>query len=747
MIFSLVCILSLSVVSAADYGDIRDRVNNANSGATINIGSDTYTTDGNHIRITGKTLTIQGSSNANRATLNGNNNNRAFFVDDGATLTLRYINFVNAADPNYNAISSSGTLIVENCTFTGSKGDSGASIYLHDSASGSRIINTRFIDNKADNTGLNAYAAGGAICVNGANNVEIRNCYFSGNTALNSGGAIVIRNDAVNARIINCEFVNNRAPNSGAIYVQNAAGTIISGCTFTSNVATTGPGGAIYSISPVSIVSCTFNRNSAKNNGGAIYTSGSGISTITSSRFTNNTANFGGGLYNNAPLSISSSTFTNNKATNHGGAIYANSALNIAGGSIRSNIANNGSGIYNLATLRISKVSFSSNVAKIYGIGLSAPKQVLQGKTLTVKAFVTKGDNMVNSIFTKTSDVRIDGKIGTISNRMPNKVITIVNANKKVNKRTASNGMATHKIATTKHKAKKNYNIRISSSVSHNNKKFTKSVTVKAVTKLTKPTTKAPTVKPNTQKYKDDMDRVTQNTKGNVTSINSKHVSYWNKKINKDTKLYPYIRYQYTVTINNSGKLSTKKVEVFERASTDIYFIKNATLSKYYDQYLGNVKYTRLPTTLLTDKKIRTQVINILKNINGELTSETKAKQIVKWTRTELNYSSYNNTRKGASGTLSSKLGNCCDQTHLTIAMLRMVGIPSRYRHCPSTDPMRFISANGKISKPYGHVFGTAYLNGKWLEFDPTSSSVLQVKLSSIYSRGGSMRDKINLGF
>jgi len=749
ILFVVVLVLSISTTAfAADYNVVQDQID---SGSTnINLGSNTYTPGiVDSVNVNRNNVVIRGQSVNSKAVFDAQGSNSRIMRISGNNVRLENLIFKNADVRLYGgAISSNGVnLTIVNCEFINNKAMVGA-IALGNDSNNTLIQNCIFTNNKAayyDNTG----GGGGGAIDSHASNGRIIGCTFTNNSAIFGGGALYFI-FGTNNTISGCTFRDNSAPSGGAINTGTPGTTLtISSSIFNNNKATNN-GGALYSNNLLITNKNTFTSNRANANGGAIFTTGTARSTITGDKFTSNTAKNGGGIYNNAPLSISSSTFTSNKASNHGGAIYANRNLNISGGSIKSSTANNGSGIYNIATLRISKVSFSSNNAKIYGIGLSSPSQVLQGKTLTVKAFVTKGDNIINSIFTRTNDVRIDGKIVNIANRMPNKVITIVNGNKKINKRTSNTGIATYKIATKKDKNKKDYNIKISSTFSQNNKKYSKSITVKAVTKLTKTingvsTNKTPN-KSNISLYKDDMDRVAKNTKSNVTSIDSKHVTYHNKKINKDTKLYPYIRYDFVVTTNNSGKLSKKKVEVWERASTDIYFIKNVSLSKDFDQYLGDVKYgqyTGISTTSLNNKEIRTAVINILKSHNGELTASKKAELIVKWARNKIKYPKpmYWNTKKGALKTLSSKLGNCCDQAHLTVAMLRMTGVPTRYRHFPSSDPCT-LSTGWRG----GHVIGTAYINGKWLEFDPTSSEKLQVKLETIVSRG-TYTNPINLSF
>ncbi|WP_169805442.1 right-handed parallel beta-helix repeat-containing protein, partial [Methanobrevibacter cuticularis] len=364
--FFMLLFLSVAMVSAVDYGDIRDRVNNASTGDTINLGSDTYMSDGSPVRIDGKNLTIRGSSDSNRAILNGGDRSAAFIVLPGSIVTLRYINFVNASLPRSHAISANSTVLIENCTFSGSNGDSGAAIFLYENADNSHIINCRFIDNKADNDDDNEYTAGGAICINGASNVEIRNSYFSGNTALNNGGALVIRANAQNTKITDCTFINNRAPNGGAIYNQLSTGAIISGCTFTNNKATE-LGGAIHSIDILNISESNFNNNTAKH-GGAIHSTDQ--LRIRGSSFTTNTATDGGAIYLTNTLSIGSSSFNKNTAKGNGGGLFLSGShqSNINGNSkFTSNSAKNGGAIYTSSPLSISSSNLDSNEASTDG--------------------------------------------------------------------------------------------------------------------------------------------------------------------------------------------------------------------------------------------------------------------------------------------------------------------------------------------------------------------------------------------
>ena len=57
------------------------------------------------------------------------------------------------------------------------------------------------------------------------------------------------------------------------------------------------------------------------------------------------------------------------------------------------------------------------------------------------------------------------------------------------------------------------------------------------------------------------------------------------------------------------------------------------------------------------------------------------AKNIYYWVRDSIKYEKYSNTQKGAYKTLKEKSGNCCDQAHLLVALLRADDIPTCYAH------------------------------------------------------------------
>ncbi|MCC7563448.1 MAG: hypothetical protein KO275_02960 [Methanobacterium sp.] len=107
-------------------------------------------------------------------------------------------------------------------------------------------------------------------------------------------------------------------------------------------------------------------------------------------------------------------------------------------------------------------------------------------------------------------------------------------------------------------------------------------------------------------------------------------------------------------------------------------------------------------------------IVAMAKSItSGATSSYDKATRIFNWVRDNLEYSYYYNTQKGAVQTLSSRSGNCCDHSHLIVALSRASGLPARYVHgdCYFTTSKTW----------YGHVWAEIYVNGKWYTADGTS--------------------------
>jgi hypothetical protein len=96
----------------------------------------------------------------------------------------------------------------------------------------------------------------------------------------------------------------------------------------------------------------------------------------------------------------------------------------------------------------------------------------------------------------------------------------------------------------------------------------------------------------------------------------------------------------------------------------------------------------------------------------GKTSAYDKATSIFNWVRDNIGYSFYYDTQYGAVGTLNSRTANCCDTSHLMVALARAAGLPARYVHGVCT----FSSGT------YGHVFAQIYVSETWYYADGTSS-------------------------
>jgi len=131
--------------------------------------------------------------------------------------------------------------------------------------------------------------------------------------------------------------------------------------------------------------------------------------------------------------------------------------------------------------------------------------------------------------------------------------------------------------------------------------------------------------------------------------------------------------------------------------------------SKYNGESLA--KYLSSSTNCQsTAAAIKSLATSLTKSCTTEL---EKATAIFNYVRDNIAYNFYYNTKYGATGTLSKKVGNCVDQSHLLVAMLRASGIAARYGHGKAT----FTSGS-----TYGHVWVQVLIGDTWVVADTTSS-------------------------
>ncbi|MDR3063368.1 MAG: hypothetical protein LBU40_04430, partial [Methanobrevibacter sp.] len=378
-------------VSGDSFDDINNAINTANSGDIIQLGSNTFKSNGSGIRITTENLTFIGASPNNPATVSGENISRIFLIN-ATNITFKYINFTNGNGNGTmgTAILTYSKITVENCTFSNNIGESGSTILIGPLAYNSIIKNSIFNNNKGIQADTDNFIQGGVIR-SATTNLTITDSTFTNNFALNEGGAISIVN-GTGTKIINCKFTNNtaniggairiadcevtisnslfnqnNANNVGAIYILNGAVTILNS-NFTSNKANNGGAIGIYNRTTndnkITILkNLIFDSNTATDMGGAIYTR-IPIKYLNDSTFKNNSAIDGGGIYSLSSLQINAVNFSQNTATASGGAIYTNGQISISYNSnFTSNNAKNGGAIYALKNLNISNSIFNKNNA------------------------------------------------------------------------------------------------------------------------------------------------------------------------------------------------------------------------------------------------------------------------------------------------------------------------------------------------------------------------------------------------
>lgn len=301
-------------------------------------------------------------------TLSGGSSNRLFNVTTNGDLTLRFLTITGGWNPVGGAISNSGSLRIESCTFsnntarqfgapTGAFSGRGGAIYNSPGAK-LQVSNSRFRENLArgnDGTAvgfsIGGHGHGGSLCSDSAalfvtNCVFERNLVLGGNGATNNfgysagqgvGGAIYARTGSVS--IVGCSFSDNRAEGGaagagmegglaagGALGLLSDVSAVVLQCAFSGNEAQGGEG---WKQTPI--------RGGGDASGGAIYREPQ-RTVITNCTFFANRANGGSSLSN----TLSSS------GQGHGGAVAGFGVLAFC--TLASNSVASGLGCYLLPT-------------------------------------------------------------------------------------------------------------------------------------------------------------------------------------------------------------------------------------------------------------------------------------------------------------------------------------------------------------------------------------------------------------
>ncbi|MDO5850587.1 MAG: transglutaminase domain-containing protein [Methanobacteriaceae archaeon] len=179
------------------------------------------------------------------------------------------------------------------------------------------------------------------------------------------------------------------------------------------------------------------------------------------------------------------------------------------------------------------------------------------------------------------------------------------------------------------------------------------------------------------------------------------------KKANFD--LYTYVLTKDLAFYKDNGRLAnTVKAlssDVTPQSPTYKKGVNEKCTAKDLSPYLKASGHCAL------NSKIKTLAKSLTKNCK---TDKEKAVAIFTYVRDKVDYSFYYNSKKSASGALSSKKANCCDKSNLIVALCRSSGIAARY--CHST------SCHFSSGLTCGHVWVQILVGDIWYCADATST-------------------------
>ncbi|GAB3705630.1 hypothetical protein GCM10027592_38300 [Spirosoma flavus] len=230
-------------------------------------------------------LTITGSlfRNTSGAIYNSGNQNANSLLIKGTTFQglTEFGAIYNSGNSNFS-LEMEDCVVRDNRTYTSTIYCSGGSVVLR---------RCQFIDN------TRIEQEGGAISLSGGN-LDATDCYFTGNSASDGGGAIAMSNITSTLRLTNCVFEKNKSTGSdweGGSVASNGTAIIIN-TRFESNTAAYGGGLALTGANNNQLINCSFVGNVATQQGGALIARTS--LQVANSSFLGNQGSEGGAIYN-----------------------------------------------------------------------------------------------------------------------------------------------------------------------------------------------------------------------------------------------------------------------------------------------------------------------------------------------------------------------------------------------------------------------------------------------------------------
>ena len=238
-----------------------------------------------------KNLTIQGNTGKTSDILDADGKNRIFSVANDKTLTLKNLTLKNGHSDTGGGIraDSNCTLTITGCILEGNKVDYsyslGGGIYASDT-----IITMKYctltgnVARESNGTG-----SGGVIYAAGNKTLTIENCTFTGNKG--DYGGCIRTEGSITLTMKTCTFTSNEGRFGGCIYAANSTvrieggsigGTEAGEANNATDSGSSGVGGGLYihENTKLTLKNCTVTGNTAQAKGGGVYVTGNNAKLI-----------------------------------------------------------------------------------------------------------------------------------------------------------------------------------------------------------------------------------------------------------------------------------------------------------------------------------------------------------------------------------------------------------------------------------------------------------------------------------
>jgi hypothetical protein len=297
-------------------GTINGAIAKAAPGDSVQVGSGTYTGNGENVVIIDKNLNLSGgwnetfTSQTGTSTIDGQSTRRGIKVEIYViTLIDRFVieHGFNDTDNEFG-----GGIFIPRATVTLESG-----IIRDNQFSGISVGNHCMVTLKNSVVTANRAERGAGI-INGNSLLILNGSAVTDNHAMGDGGGIYSRGEVIlNNSLISGNTLENSNEDGGGIFLIDGK-LSAKNSTITNNIAT-GTGGGIYGYYDLFIEHSLISDNQAINGGGI----GGGRVRLTESTIVGNAAiEHGGGIWNSVELVSVNSTINGNTAGTEGGGIY-----------------------------------------------------------------------------------------------------------------------------------------------------------------------------------------------------------------------------------------------------------------------------------------------------------------------------------------------------------------------------------------------------------------------------------------